>query len=604
MVNKIVKLWKQQSFTRHIAITFILIFLLQLILVFIITGEHLPKVVENKILDFSNLTLYQASLNVGSVISEYNNSVNKMIIDEDFIKYVNDLESEDITKVNKAKQYIKNEMRNLCTYTPEVRCFTIMTDDYVLFSYDRLEIDSIYQNTPALHKRYLNETIHDVQYWKKGIWFPTEFYDRQGSQDFYLYTYERQIYDWYENDIIGTILISFDENVLSDICRGAQISDYVENNYLFIVDGDGHIISHYNKQILGKKIGDIYNWKIAEEAGESSGMNYPKEVYLDGKKKIVKEESIPGTDWWIISVLDYDYITQSLTDIRKFLIAINMFLGVSVIMAISFVSRKMTMSVKQIVTTMSNVQEGDLSSRINFSKEDRNEITLIGKHFDRMMKTINRQIEEIKEAGRKEKEAEIRALEAQINPHFIYNTLDAINWMAIENGQDEISQMLSRFAQILRYQISDSNSLVTIGEEINYLEKYLFLQKVRFDDSFEYIINCEESVRDCKIYKMIFQPFVENAIVHGYENIDYCGLLRIEIKSHGRDKLVFAITDNGKGIPENIVDEIFIKRKKVGDSIGILNVLSRLDIYYENQYEISVDNKNGTRIEVILPKRY
>jgi len=253
---------------------------------------------------------------------------------------------------------------------------------------------------------------------------------------------------------------------------------------------------------------------------------------------------------------------------------------------------------------MSNVQEGDLSSRINFSKEDRNEITLIGKHFDRMMKTINRQIEEIKEAGRKEKEAEIRALEAQINPHFIYNTLDAINWMAIENGQDEISQMLSRFAQILRYQISDSNSLVTIGEEINYLEKYLFLQKVRFDDSFEYIINCEESVRDCKIYKMIFQPFVENAIVHGYENIDYCGLLRIEIKSHGRDKLVFAITDNGKGIPENIVDEIFIKRKKVGDSIGILNVLSRLDIYYENQYEISVDNKNGTRIEVILPKRY
>ena len=93
MVNKIVKLWKQQSFTRHIAITFILIFLLQLILVFIITGEHLPKVVENKILDFSNLTLYQASLNVGSVISEYNNSVNKTIIDEDFIKYVNDLES-------------------------------------------------------------------------------------------------------------------------------------------------------------------------------------------------------------------------------------------------------------------------------------------------------------------------------------------------------------------------------------------------------------------------------------------------------------------------------------------------------------------------------
>ncbi len=223
-----------------------------------------------------------------------------------------------------------------------------------------------------------------------------------------------------------------------------------------------------------------------------------------------------------------------------------------------------------------------------------------------MMHTVNAQMEEIRQAGIREKEAEIRALELQINPHFIYNTLDSINWLAVENEQDEISNMLSQFARILRYQIDKSNKIVTIEQELVYLEMYLYLQKVRFSDSFEFVIQCDELVKYCLIHKMIFQPFVENAILHGFKGISYNGILEILIRNHDESSLVFEIIDNGNGMDAETKNRTIGKQREKTKSIGIENVLNRLDAYYGQEYIFSMESEvgKGTKIKIVIPKKY
>ena len=177
-----------------------------------------------------------------------------------------------------------------------------------------------------------------------------------------------------------------------------------------------------------------------------------------------------------------------LYEIQKTVLAVSFLLALAVLGAVLYVSKKMSKYITDIVNTMNKVQGGKLNAKVGIHRDEKNEISQIATHFNIMMNTVNEQMQMVKESGIREKEAEIRALEAQINPHFIYNTLDSINWLAIENDQKEISSMLSKFAQILRYQIQKSNQIVMISEELSYLERYLYLQKVRFMDSFEYVI--------------------------------------------------------------------------------------------------------------------
>lgn len=162
---------------------------------------------------------------------------------------------------------------------------------------------------------------------------------------------------------------------------------------------------------------------------------------------------------------------------------------------------------------MQIAKEGHLDVQINEMKKD--EISIIMESFNSLMNKLNNLMTETKEATFKQKEAEIRALEAQINPHFLYNTLDSINWMAIEKEEHDISRMLKSLAEILRYSIQNSNELVTISEEINWLKKYMILQLNRYDYSFDYTIEVEKSLYNHPIHKLLLQPFIENAIAHG-----------------------------------------------------------------------------------------
>jgi two-component system, sensor histidine kinase YesM len=222
-----------------------------------------------------------------------------------------------------------------------------------------------------------------------------------------------------------------------------------------------------------------------------------------------------------------------------------------------------------------------------------------------MIEKIEGLIREVEAASTKRKDAEIAALEAQVNPHFLYNTLDTINWMAIDRNEYEISNAIGSLAEILRYGIDKSNEIVEIRREIEWLKHYISLQQTRLKDTFDFRLDVDPSALDCRIHKLLFQPFVENSILHGFRGVDTKHELRVSI---GRDggRINVTIADNGRGIDEGTLREIelgsFASESGKG-RIGMINAIGRIKMYYGADAAVDIESApgEGTRISIYYP---
>lgn len=222
---------------------------------------------------------------------------------------------------------------------------------------------------------------------------------------------------------------------------------------------------------------------------------------------------------------------------------------------------------------------------------------------------LTQKVEQAHKKAEKEMElrriAEIKTLEAQINPHFLYNTLDTINWMAFEKNELEISEMIGMLGSLLRYSVTNIDMVVLMKAEIEWIKKYLYLQKKRFGELFQYEISAEVETEYLSIHKMLLQPIVENAIIHGFSDITAGGMIVIIIKKEDRG-LYIEISDNGCGMDQQKIEELYEcvhhpeRYKKT--NIGFFNVANRLKAYYGDQYEITIDSHigKGTRVSIVI----
>ena len=197
------------------------------------------------------------------------------------------------------------------------------------------------------------------------------------------------------------------------------------------------------------------------------------------------------------------------------------------------------------------------------------------------------------------------ALEAQINPHFLYNTLDAINWMAVRKNEFEISKMISNLGHILRYSTNRSNEQVDIADAEEWLKSYISLYQLRYGNSFDFEIYVEPEVRQVKIHKLLIQPIVENAIIHGLKDMEG-GLLRVDIGyAEQPERIHVIVEDNGAGMAKDEVDLYNQKNQEWNQSerIGLVNIFERIQLYYGDQGEWHVSSMEGlgTIMELILP---
>jgi two-component system sensor histidine kinase YesM len=260
---------------------------------------------------------------------------------------------------------------------------------------------------------------------------------------------------------------------------------------------------------------------------------------------------------------------------------------------------------RSFASLMNRVTVVDSGLRLEHTDKGGDEFEVLGEAWEDLRKRIAYLVDEVNERNARMLElsearrlAEIRMIEAQVNPHFLYNTLNTLNWMAIERGQDELSKACSDLAKILRYSISQIDATATLKEERDWLERYLALQKLRFRDNLDYEIRCAASPA-FRIYKLLLLPFVENSVVHGLDPNRKGGRIEVDFTAMPESQLRITIRDNGKGF---VVDDV--QHRSEESTIGISNVQYRLESYYGDRASLHYSSHpgQGTVVELIVPE--
>ena len=541
-----------------------------------------------------NLT--QLSERVDLTMDIYSNLVYQIYVDDKIIENVNTLLNGNGEGREVAFHAIYNRLQQAEKSVRGIRSISVICANGQSVTYDAgtgSSIENLWDDYGDLREI---APYRDVQGMPGMLVTPTTRHKGYDGDAFYFHI-SKCMYDYNNLDrgTIATIVMSVDESVLRDICAVAIAEDEAEYNINFITDTNGFVISYPNSFYTGISMNPkLTVQEFVQVTGLLKGQNTAVNKYVNGHR-----------GWVYYNVYNKDYMMRDIRNNQIMFILISLAAILFSSVLISYIVRRIGSSVALIIDGIDQVKEGNLNVSVALDSKD--ELGQIASNFNDMTGKVRNLIAEVSEAKDKQKDAEIRALEAQINPHFLYNTLDSINWMAIEKEEYGISRMLRNLGVILRYSVNRSNQMVSVTEVADWLEKYISLQQMRFNQSFRFELNVAEAAGSVRIYKLLLQPFVENAVIHGFKGMEKGGVLRVDIfLSDTGERLNIIIEDNGKGMPREMAESFNVRERAVrdeGGSIGLHNAFARMDMYYgrEAVWNVNSIEGMGTVITLTLP---
>lgn len=424
------------------------------------------------------------------------------------------------------------------------------------------------------------------------------------------YTYRRkyqQIGDKYVlslyrqlNDInnltkrLGIIRIDLSEREINRIYRDIQLG---ETGYVFITNKDGVILSHSNVEMINK---NIRNEELFKKVFTGENGFY-REKY-SGQDMLVTYYESNIQDMTYISVVPFKEITRELNTSLKVTLSIVAVVIALAFIALSFLTMKITKPIKRMTVLMKKVEQGNLDVLINTDRKD--EIGTLGRSFNSMTRKLKILIEEVYKIQLSRKEAELKTLQAQINPHFLYNTLDVIYWTSRLENAPRTGEIVSALAKLFKLGLNKGSEITTIKKEVEHVHSYLTIQKYRYDEIPEFRIDVDESILEHSTIKLILQPFVENALVHGIAEMGGRGRVEILGRDQGKN-ICFEVIDNGKGMEEDRIREIFEENFESDQKgYGVRNVHKRIKLYFGQDYGVEIFSKtaSGTKVVITIPK--
>lgn len=322
----------------------------------------------------------------------------------------------------------------------------------------------------------------------------------------------------------------------------------------------------------------------------------------EGNNIMVLYSPIPYAEGWTLGINFFEKnMTKDTDKLLQMILVFGFFIITSLILISLFLSSSIVKPVKKLQRLMKDVEGGNLD--IVYSDYGEDEIGQLGQSFNKMKIQIKNLINTVYIEQKNKREAELRALQTQIQPHFLYNTLDTIHWMALEHNAHDIVRMVDAITNIFRISISRGEEVISYREEIKHVESYLFVQKVRYEDKLEYEMIFDNELKEYKILKLIIQPLVENAIYHGIKGKKGTGTILIQGKIEGKEAKI-KVVDNGIGIEKEklleIKDVLEGRSKSEGVGYGMFNVNERIKLMFGNEYGIEIQSEYGKGTEVIL----
>ncbi len=458
------------------------------------------------------------------------------------------------------------------------------------------------------HNRTFINQNHTERYWYKKIreskdyvWFPPHVGQYANiSAGETVISCGRPIVDKATGAVTGIVLIDVREDVLRDIAS-TQLG---ETGYIIILDERNNVI--YSPLGL---TGSLIN--LSKLIGNKKEGTIVTSIHMEGsllpieEKVITTYKEMPLTGWKLMGIIQVKSV-NTWGDLRTWLIGLIFLCIISIaFLAAWSLSNKVTNPVRNLMKAMKKVEDGDLNVSI---KEDAyEEVAELSLSFNKMIQEIQVLLDNTNEEHIKLRKAELKALQAQINPHFLYNTLDSILWLNRTGMRDEVQTLVESLTTFFRIGISKGKDIITLREELDHVESYLKIQSIRYANKFDYSICVEDSMLDYKIPKLVLQPLVENAIYHGVKLIFGKGHITVTVKD--LDTLwEISVSDTGKGMPAEKLQ--LLNKYLQGDKeaelniYGVANVNERLQIIFGKEAGLIYESEEGvgTKVTMRLPK--
>ena len=392
----------------------------------------------------------------------------------------------------------------------------------------------------------------------------------------------------------GVVFIDLNYSAISELCDQNSIGS---KGYVFLLDQDGNVVYHPQQQ-------QLYNELQTENI--DLVMNTDKETLMDGSgdnARIYTISRSEKTGWTVVGCTNVAELLKDSKKARSIYVLVAAILVVVALVLSNFIARNITRPLQQLRDSMARVQEGDFGAA-EVEVTSRNEVGSLTRSFNVMTSRIQELMKQNIYEQQQKRKSELKALQSQINPHFLYNTLDSIIWMAEGKKNEEVVVMTASLARLLRQSISNEEEQVPIGQEVEYARSYLTIQKMRYKDKLEFQIQVDAQIMGVPIIKLVLQPLIENAIYHGLKYKEGKGLLIVRGYREG-ENAVIQIKDNGAGMDEQTLSHIFEKHKVNyrSNGVGVYNVQKRLQLYYGMDYGITYSSRQGegTTASIVIP---
>jgi len=382
---------------------------------------------------------------------------------------------------------------------------------------------------------------------------------------------------------LGLIQVDLNYEIIARLCKDVQLG---ESGYVFILGRTGDIVYHPRQQLI---YGNLKSEDIPRILSFSGGN---LKTVVDGRDILYTVVSSRETGWEVVAVSYLDELFRASREAEYVFLMLSLLVLAGAVGAGVLISSRISRPIESLRRAMQAVESGNFD--IDITVAARNEIYQLARDCDIAVKKVKDLIAQNREEQELKRKLELRSLQAQINPHFLYNTLDSIIWM-IELGEtDRAIDMTSSLARFFRIGISRGEETISVSTEIEYVQTYLEIQKQRYKDKLSYEIDFAPELHGLQILKLLIQPLVENAIYHGIKNIEGPGLIRITGERHG-ESMVIRISDNGVGMaPDQLValrDGLIEPRPANG--VGVRNVQERIHVYFGLEYGVSFESAPG-----------
>ena len=475
-----------------------------------------------------------------------------------------------------------------------------MIDDIALISGKGELIESmpalrLKDNINVLEKDFFKKSMAESEYINFSMPHIRDLFDRNESSYSWVISLSRAVEVTDEGKATqALLLINLNYRYFEEIFSNVNLGN---GGYVYLTNDRGDIIWH-------PKQNEIYSGRFNEDNKYAATLKDGITVEnLRGKNITLNVRTIGYTGWKLVGVtpsaalgidgIKFRFFVLFVADLFLFLLA----------MINAFISDKISNPIKRLDGSVREIESGNLDVEIVPSGSY--EVEHLGKSIKNMLGRIKVLMSDLVAEHNAKRKSEFDTLQSQINPHFLYNTLDIIVWMIENENSDKAVNIVTALAKFFRISLSKGKNIITVKDEVEHVRNYLMIQNMRFKNRFEYSIDVDEKVLSYSSLKLMLQPLVENAIYHGMEFMDGDGEIDVKVFKED-DSLYFTITDNGLGMSEDMVETLlskdFVPSKK-GSGIGVKNVNERIKLYFGSEYGLKVESEpdEGTKITIHLP---